>query len=59
MSRLAVGLEPPSGFWEKTQKLYQTVQNQMEDMQFQSTKTQYNVHVSKTLKTTPLTWIPC
>jgi len=31
----------------------------MEDMRFQSTKTQYNVHVSKTSKTTPLTWIPC
>jgi len=25
MSRLAVGLEPPGGFWEKTQKLDQTV----------------------------------
>jgi len=55
MSRLTVGLEPPGDFWEKTQKLDQTVQNQMEDMRFQSTNTQYNVHVSKTSKTTPLT----
>jgi len=26
MSRLAVGIKPPGGFWKKTQKLNRTVQ---------------------------------
>jgi len=29
MSRLAVRIEPPGGFWEKSQKCDQTVQKQM------------------------------
>jgi len=56
MSRLAVGLEPPGGFWEKPRKHNQTVQNQMECMQFSINYNTVHRTCIKASKTTPLTW---
>jgi len=56
MSRLAVGLEPPAGFWEKPRKRNQTAQNQMECMKFSINYNTVHRTCIKASKTTPLTW---
>jgi len=59
MSRLAVGIEPPGGFWEKPRNPIKQRGKIGGKHTVPIIKVQYNANVSKTLKTTPLTWIPC
>jgi len=58
MSRLAVGIEPPGGFWKNPRNLIKQCRNRWQMVQFQSNKAQHNIHISKTSKTTPLTSDP-
>jgi len=59
MSRLAVGIKPPGGFWEKPRNPTKQCGKIGGKHTVSIIKAQYNANVSKTPKTTPLTWIPC
>jgi len=59
MSRLAVGIKPPGGFWEKPRNPIEQRGKQMEIISFRSQKHKTMCMYLKTSKATPLTWIPC
>jgi len=59
MSHLAVGIKPPGGFWEKPRNPIKQCGKIGGKHTVSIIKAQYNAIVSKTPKTTPLTWIPC